>query len=460
MTGTSPDQQVWPMADERDELLAAQYGHSEREPSYPDVELPGQSWGDKLADQMRPWTDAELDASKAPHPHVFSAYERGLFPVGEVSVIGARGREGKTTCLVGVAVALVIEHSLAGLWPMKGRSVVIYSAEDDRAQFARKIAAQRALLSLGQASEVMGRVIVPDLEADDMGPLRRLVTVADRQPISTGTDEAIIQAIEPAMQGDHPPALLIFETASTLTDTDEDNRAFAALVDCLKRIARKLRVAVALVHHTSQASDSTLADLSISTAGIRGGTALISNSRQNILLLNLGSDADPFPATDARTVLREMAAPDQPDRVTALIAMETSKGVDPAPIFFRWVQTDYGPAAVELEPPQHLAGKSWRKVREMVMAERGSRRDEAKASSREAGVDVVVRLVKELAAAGKQPTANAVSLRAGRSPTWAAPYLGQAASEGLITTVMEVVPRTRGKKAVFRPLPDSTEAQR
>jgi len=288
-----------------------------------------------------------------------------------------------------------------------------------------------------------------------MEPLRRLVTVADRQPIPTGTDEAIIAAIEDAMPGKHPPALLIFETASTLTDTDEDNRAYAVLVDCLKRIARRLRVAVVLVHHTSQASDGTLADLSISTAGIRGGTVLIYNSRQNLLLLNLGSDADPFPANDARTVLRELVAGDHKERVTALVAMETSKASDPAPIFFRWIRTAYGPAAVELDPPRHVEGKSWRKVREMVMAERGSRRDEAKAATREAGVDTVVRLVNELHAAGKPPTANAVSIAAGKSPTWAKPYLGQAAIDGLIRSGIEQVPRTRGKVLVFRPV-DST----
>ncbi len=419
----------------------------------------GPSRVEMLAAQLTPWTDAELDASRVPHPHVFSAAQSGLFPVGEVSVIGARGREGKTTVMTAVAVALATDHSMGGLWPLKGRSTVIYSAEDDRAQFARKIAAQRGLVAAGQIGDIKRRIIVPDLDADGMEPLRRLVTVAERHPISTGTDEAIIQAVTPLMQGEFPPALLIFETASTLTDTDEDNRAYAVLVDCLKRIARRLQVAVGLVHHTSQASDATLADLSVSTASIRGGTVLIYNSRQNMLLVNLGSEADPFPGNDARTVLREIVAPDHKGRITALIAMETSKASDPPPIFFRWEQTDYGPAAVELDPPQHIIGKSWRKVREMTMAERGSRRDEAKANAREAGVDTVVRLVKELHGAGKHPTSSAVSMAAGKSPTWAKPYLGQAAIDGLVRSGVEKVPRTKGAVMVYRPI-DSTPDQR
>ena len=411
-----------------------------------------------LADHLLPWSDAELDAAREPHPHVFMSGERGLFPIGEVAVVAARGREGKTTLMLAIATALCVERTLVGLWPVKGRSVVIYSAEDDRRQYARKVAAQREVLPQGQTAQVMNRLIVPDLDAPGMDPLRRLVTAADRQPISTGTDAAIIEAITPLMDGEYPPALLIFETLACLTDADEDNRAFSVLTGCLKRIARALQVAVVVVHHVSQASDATLADLSMTSAAIRGGTSLPSNSRQNVLLVSLGSEDDPFPPNDARTVLRQIVAPDHPERITALIAMETSKGSDPPPMFFRWLRTDYGPAAVELDPPRQIEGKSWRKVREMTMAERGTRRDEAKASNREAGVDTVVRVVKELHASGKQPTANAVSIAAGKSPTWATPYLGQAAIDGLLAASMEAVPRTKGKKMVYRPANDSTEA--
>ena len=414
--------------------------------------------GERLQDALAPWSMAELDASREPWPHVFRWYERGLFPMGEVTVVGARGREGKTTIMMAVATALATERGLADLRPLAGRSVVIYSAEDDRRQFARKVAAQRSLVPDSDVIQLQRRIIVPDLNADGMEPLRRLVTEFERRPISTGTDQAIMEALAPMMRSGQPPALLIFETASTLTDTDEDNRAYATLIDCLKRVARTLNVAVVLVHHTSQASDSTLADLSISTASIRGGTALIYNSRQNLLLVNLGSKADPFPVNDARTVLREIVAPGYEERITALIAMETSKADDPSPIWFRWVHTDYGPAAVELEPPAHIVGKSWRKVREMAMAERGSKRDEARASARDAGAGTVMKVVAQLHAAGKQPTARAVSIAAGKSPTWATPYLAQAAHDGLLRAASEKVPHTRGMTMVYRPA-DSTAAQ-
>lgn len=409
-----------------------------------------------LADALTPWTDEELVASRAPHPHVFSTDDRGLFPVGEVTVFGARGREGKTTIAVAIAAAVAVERPLAGLYPIAGRSVVIYSAEDERAQFARKVAAQCALQSPEGAERIKQRVIVPDLEAAGMESLRQLVTEADRKPIATEVDATIVEAVGSLMSADYPPTLVIFETASTLTDTDEDNRAYSVLIGCLKRIARRLRLAVVLVHHTSQASDANLRDLSITTAGIRGGTTLIYNSRQNLLLVSLGSNSDPLPSNDARTLLRNMVAPGSENRIAVLVPMETSKAADPAPIFFRWLETDYGPAALELEPPAEVRGATWRKLRETTLAQRGVRREGTRAAARQADVDSVVLLVKQLHKAGKPPTANAVSLVAGRSPTWSRPYLEQAAGEGLLVRRQETVPRVKGTTTVYRPQPDST----
>ena len=410
---------------------------------------------DTIAALLVPMTDAELEASREPHPHVFQTGERGLFPLREVSVIGARGREGKTTVVVGAAVAVAIAHSLARLNPPTNRSVVIYSAEDDRRQYARKIAAQVSLLGANQAAMVKRRIIVPELDSQEMASVRALVSVADRNPITTGTDVALIEAITPLMQSEAPPILLVFETASTLSEAEEDNAGYRTLVICLKRVARALNVAVVLVHHTSQAADNNLADLSISTADIRGGTVLVYNSRQNLMLVNLGSDADPFPDGDARTVLRRMVAGNEDGRITALVTLDSSKGMDPAPAFFRWVQTDFGPAAVEQEAPPTLAGKPWRKVREMVMAERGNQRTEAKSNAQGASVTSVVNIVAKLHGQGKQPTARAVSIAAGKSPTWATPYLESATDEGLLVSGKEPIPRRKDGATVYRPA-DST----
>lgn len=414
---------------------------------------------ERLAASLTPFSASELEAARTPHPHVFSdRYGRGLFPIGEVTVVGARGREGKTTAMVAIAAALAMERPLAELWPIKQRSTIIYSAEDDRSQYARKVAAQCSILAEPVAHDVRQRILVPDLDAAGMAPLRRLITVAERSPIQTGTAEAIVEATRPLLAGPVRPALLIFETVATLTDAEEDNRTYALLTDTLKRIARALGVAVVLVHHTSQASDSTLADLSMTTASIRGGTSLIYNSRQNALLLNLGSDADPFPEKDGRTSLRELVAPSVKDRITGLITMESSKAQDPAPIWFQWVSTEYGPAVIELEPPEPLIGKSWRKLQGIAIAKRAARAAEGKASRTEESVETAIAAVRAIQRVGKQATANAVSTHAGKSPTWAKPYLEQAVSDGRLIARQEHVQRTKGLSTVYK-IADSTAGE-
>ena len=96
-----------------------------------------------------------------------------------------------------------------------------------------------------------------------------------------------------------------------------------------------------------------------------------------------------------------------------------------------------------------------RKVREMVMAERGNQRTEAKSNAQGASVTSVVNIVAKLHGQGKQPTARAVSIAAGKSPTWATPYLESATDEGLLVSGKEPIPRRKDGATVYRPA-DST----
>lgn len=113
---------------------------------------PEQPLAETFAGLLQPWTDDEIEAARTPWPHVFSRGQTGMFPVGEVTIVAAQGREGKTTVKIGIATALVIGHTLADLWPDQGRSVIVYSAEDDRQQYARKIGAQLAHLPPSSSS--------------------------------------------------------------------------------------------------------------------------------------------------------------------------------------------------------------------------------------------------------------------------------------------------------------------
>jgi hypothetical protein len=405
-----------------------------------------------LSAMLVPFTADELKDAVKPHEHVFQAADVGMFPIGEVTLIAAAGREGKTFCEIGFACALVRGQHLCGLVPTPDRSVVIYSAEDDRKQYARKVAAQKWLHGDGDWTK---RIIVPDLNAPGVAEWRELVRIADRRPESGPVVNAIIVALWPLMNKPSAPGLLIFETASTLTQADEDNAGHKTLIGALRHIARALNVAVVLVHHTSQAAGANLPTLNLAATDIRGATALTANSRQCFQLVNLGSKEDPHPANDARTALRELVAPTESTRLSALICLDSSKAIDPPPVFFRWRKTEFGPALEEITPPASIQGKCWRKVRQMLNGRRADERASAKQAEVNDKVKNVVAAVKRLQREGVQSSARAVSTAAGRNAGWADRYLALAVEQRMLATRLEKIPRTRGETTVYY-IPDNS----
>lgn len=450
-----------PLADDHDEALAAEYAGSRvvdiatwapRSAATRDEPMPDpKPLAENIRALLKPWSDDEIEAAKTPWPHAFTYYDKGLFPIGEVTIIGARGREGKTTVLTAVSVAAAAGRTIAG-FRADPTTTVIYSAEDDRGQYARKIGAQITMLP-GERERIRHRVIVPNLDDPTVSHAREIVTIIDRQPIQAAAVDALIEALQPLCDGEAPLRMVVFETASTLSDADEDNRGHKTLIAGLKRIARALGVAVVLVHHTSQAADNNLADLNLSTADIRGGTSLVFNSRQSWLLVNLGSDDDPFPDNDARSVLRRMVTEDSPSaghKMLVLVPLDSSKSALPHPIFWQWAETDdYGPGAVDFEAPSRLAGRSWRKVMEMVRAERAERRETAKEERKAATVDAraqkVLLAIAHLAHSGEPATQRRIRTQAGVSATVVGEVLSHLETTRQVTTVEG---RVSGQKCV------------
>lgn len=408
----------------------------------------------KLFCAADPLTDDEIEAAAEPWPHAFQDKDCGLFPVGEVSVIAAPGREGKTFATIGLAVSYVLGQRVGGLSPQEDRSVYVWSAEDDRRQYAKKIRTRAMRVGAADRERIIDRVRVFDLDRDDLAHLRTLIAVVDREPVPTGAHRLLIDALRPLGEDrEDRPGLIVFETASTLSDADEDNRAFRVLIRALKEVARELECAVVLVHHTSQASMSNLATLDLSVSDIRGGTALVANSRQNALLVNLGSDSDPYPDADARTVLRRLAFPDYQGRVSVLVTLDSSKSMDPAPVFFCWEFSANGPACVVTPPAREIQGLTWRALHRRIRGARAEQRHNAREEARGEKSTAVVDAVRAIESEGGQPTARAVSDKLGRSPTWAKPHLERAAEAGDLIRQIEHVPRSGGRTVYRSPSP-------
>lgn len=424
----------------------------------PDLEAPAEPASEAIAGVLDaaavPFTDEELAAAAIPHPHAFMSADgkRGLFPVGEVSVLAAPGREGKTTIIAAVAKAYALGQALADMAPAQVGSVMIYSAEDDRSQYARKVQAQRAKMTAADARRLQANVVVPDLHGEVLAGWREVVRLEARQPVRGAIIEPLIETIRRLQQGECPLGLVIFETASTLSDAEEDNVGLRVLVSALKHIAKVTGTAVVLTHHTSQEAARSLPTLELSETAFRGGTALVNNARQTLLAVNLGSAYDPFPDADARTLLRGMVAPGERERVTLVACLSSSKSADPCPMFFRWDDVEpYGPRAVELTVPEELAGKSWRSVYKRLLGAKSEAAADRRAEKEQASVRLVVRAVAEMCEAGEFATVAKVSAKCGHGADWAKPRLAAAVELGELVRSTEQIPRTRGLVDVYRP---------
>ncbi len=429
-------------------------GHAPPAPAAPE------SLSTAITSALTPLTPADLAAAKETHPHAFMSTDgtAGLFPEGEVTVIGAPGREGKTTVVTAIATHYVLGLPIGGMAPLEIRSAVIYSGEDDRTQYARKAGAQWERLSTTDRPRLLDNLLIPDLHSEALAAWREIVRLEGRTPVRGPVVAVLIEAINALRSRDCPPGLVIFETASTLSDAEEDNPGHKVMIAALKHVAKMTGCAVVLVHHTSQAAANNLPDLNISEADIRGGTTLVNNARQTHLIVNLGSELDPFSDSDARTLLRHMVAPGEKARITAMVCLSSSKSADPTPLFFRWEDSrQYGPRAVEVIPPENVRGKSWRATRRAISGARVEAKADRKAEQAQANVRLVVRAAAEIASKPSEyPTVAKISAACGHSPTWAKPYVEMAVELGELVRFTEQVPRTRGMTDVFRPPADAT----
>lgn len=409
-----------------------------------------ESPADTLFQNLVPLGPDVWAAADTPHPHLFQQDHVGIFPVGEVTVIGSPGRTGKTTILVAMATRHLLGEPLGGLPPTGQGPIVVLSAEDTPTQFARKLKAVKHFIKAADWSKVEQGFIVPDFDAPTLAQLRQLVSIDRGQPAVAPEVATMVDALH-RLQSAKGIGVIFIETASTWNAANEDNPSFRALIAAAKEIARSLNVAVVLTHHVSQSSGSNLSKLDLSVADLRGGTTFVDNSRQVALLVNLGSDDNPFPDDDARTVLRRMAAPNLAGKLSALVFLNSSQGDDVPPIFFEWISTEHGPACVEVTPASGLKGLKWYAVRSVLNAARPLKASSDKAAKLDEVVAIVNQMHKARKHGGPAPTARAVSKHAGHSDSWAGDALKQAIADGLLTCSEESVPRAKGKVDVYQP---------
>jgi hypothetical protein len=422
----------------------------------PSRDASGPSIIDELRAAAAPFTLAQLNAPRVPYPHLFWDGTSGVFPRKVGCVVFSSPRNGKTTMFVHAAKSGALGHALAGFNAVEPFATLMITLEDSKdVTYLDLLKGECETLTQEHAQRVLDRVRVIDMRDQrfpGLSALRVLVDSDRGQPVRNhAAIEGICELVEYLnRQLDVPIRAVFIDTANRANAAGESNEPLRLLVDVADEIGLRLDVAVILSHHTSQAGEANLRTLEISANDARGGTALIGNTRQTWMLVNLGSAEHPIQDRDARTILRNVVNPSDSSRVSALICLDSSKCPTPRPFFLRWA----GTRQVPLELPPRLRTLSWWELHREISVAKSEATEDAKQEKSDSDARKAAAIARALHDEGAHPTASAVSGRFGKGKSGATDHLNRAVELGFLVRTREKVPKA-GVCDVYRPAEDA-----
>lgn len=203
--------------------------------------------------------------------------------MGTVTSIYGDGGTGKSLLALQLAASVVLGRLWLNRVPMTGR-VIYLSAEDDRAELHRRLAAIAALHNVAMAD--LAGVTIADLAGRDA----LLANMNVRKGTLNSTK--LFELIDAKMR-EIAPSLLVVDTLADAYPGNENDRAMVRqFVGMMRGLAIRHRCAVVLLAHPSLTGIAT-------GAGASGSTAW-NNSVRSRLYLERIKDGDHEPNPDAR----------------------------------------------------------------------------------------------------------------------------------------------------------------
>lgn len=165
----------------------------------------------------------------------------GYLMRGSVSVLSGQGAGGKSSLCVGLTIALATGRSMGGFVPVRPVRVVNYNVEDDQDEQRRRY------LAALQAQGLTGADIAKRIMR--CGP-HDIGTLFMRHP-ETGqiVPTAAMQQLE-ALCAQEGVEVLICDPLAELHNAEEnDNTAMRAVIAAFRAMAKRLNIAVLILHH-------------------------------------------------------------------------------------------------------------------------------------------------------------------------------------------------------------------
>jgi hypothetical protein len=170
----------------------------------------------------------------------------GYLMRGAVTALSGQGAGGKSSLVVAWTISLATGDGLGPFEPLKPAIVVNYNTEDDREEQQRRYSA--ALISAGKAvSEVMPRIV-------RCGP-NNVGTLFERNP-DTGRigETGALRELERICLEARADVLVCDPLAELHNAEENDNTAMRAVIAAFRSLAKRLNIAVLILHHDRKGS--------------------------------------------------------------------------------------------------------------------------------------------------------------------------------------------------------------
>lgn len=201
----------------------------------------------------------------------------GYLMRGAVSALSGQGSGGKSSLVVRWTIALAAGQAVGEFRPTKPSKVVNYNVEDDELEQRRRYSA--ALRASNQKpADVAGQVI-------RCGP-ESIGTLFERQP-DTGriVPTAAMEALE-ALCKESGADVLVCDPLAELHNAEEnDNTAMRAVIAAFRGLAKRLNIAVLLLHHDRK-GNNTPGDMD----RLRGASAITGAVRVLLTLTSMSPE--------------------------------------------------------------------------------------------------------------------------------------------------------------------------
>jgi hypothetical protein len=172
----------------------------------------------------------------------------GYLMRGAVSVLSGQGAGGKSSLVVAWTIACATGQALGAFTPRKPMRCINYNVEDDREEQQRRYSA--ALMAV----EANGAEVMPDIIR--CGP-HDVGTLFERDPATGRIAETnAMQALERLCMESEAEVLICDPLAELHNAEENDNTAMRSVIAAFRGLARRLDIAVMILHHDRKGNNA------------------------------------------------------------------------------------------------------------------------------------------------------------------------------------------------------------